>query len=683
MLSSVQLDRDHNRNHNTGLSANAMPVSGDLLGELNVSSGLRPASRAFLQDLPILPYRSQILETVYSNPITIISAETGSGKTTEVPKFFFEEGHRVVVTQPRKTAVWKVSEWVAERVGTPLGHDVGFRTSEERRDCRDTNLLFCTDGLQLVRELFGHAGDRDILFLDEVHEWNINMETLLAWARREALEKSSFRLVLMSATLEAEALAEWCGGAPTIAVPGRLFPIEERAPLETPAHDIKRLIAEGHRGILMFEPGKPEIEQAIEDLRLAGVDAELLPLHARLSMAEQQPCFMEHARPKVVVSTNVARTSLTIPGISAVICSGWERRAEVHNGIQGLYYGVVSRADREQNKGRAGRTMPGVFIDRSPIPLELRPAYVVPEIMRTNLEHCYLRLAKADFRMEQLDFFHQPPREDIGRARDSLETLKCLDRNGRVTSIGHKAAVLPISVRGACMINQAERLEARHPGIVQDVVAMAAILESEGIVMKGKKDWKRFCPDEKDSDLIAQALVFKAVEQTPVEDLLQLHISPKLLERARAIRANVLRRLKLDPGELLEQINNDQYREAVFQCILAGMVEHLYIRKDMRLVKGSTSRTLSQHSVVQEARLLVGRPYDIEVRRSNGETRIVPLVLMASRIEPHWLKQHAPWALGQIPEKMRTDTAEPQPEQRKRATYTHLDPARARRRSRG
>jgi HrpA-like RNA helicase len=175
------------------------------------------------QTLPITAFREEILKTVKENSVVVITAETGAGKSTQVPQYLLQEGYDLVVTQPRRLAARTVSERVAEEWGEELGLTIGFRTAYERKDSEWTRCLFCTDGLALVRELMG-AGRHQVLVLDEVHEWNLNIETLVSWVRYHLAQGSNFKVVLMSATLEAEKLSAFFDGAPIISVPGRLFP---------------------------------------------------------------------------------------------------------------------------------------------------------------------------------------------------------------------------------------------------------------------------------------------------------------------------------------------------------------------------------------------------------------------------------------------------------------------------
>lgn len=218
--------------------------------------------------LPISNFKNEIMTKVRENDVVIITAETGAGKSTQVPQYLLEAGYNMAITQPRRLAVRSVSARVAEELGEKLGGRVGYRTAVGANDSRDTQCLFCTDGLALVRELMGQQ-KKQLLILDEVHEWNENVEVLVAWAKRQIASDGGFKVILMSATLEADRLSRFFGGAPVISVPGRLFPVEQRERGENIEADAAQLVMEG-RNVLIFQPGKAEIDATIATLKKDG-----------------------------------------------------------------------------------------------------------------------------------------------------------------------------------------------------------------------------------------------------------------------------------------------------------------------------------------------------------------------------------------------------------------------------
>jgi HrpA-like RNA helicase len=585
-------------------------------------------------NLPIASFRETITTAVRDNAVVVITAETGAGKSTQVPQFLLAEGYDLVVTQPRRLAARSVATRVAEEMGVELGNLVGFRTAIERQDSEATRCLFCTDGLALVRELMGQ--NKGILVLDEVHEWNENMEVLVAWAKRQIEEGTGFKVVLMSATLEAEKLSAYFDDAPVISVPGRTFPVEQNPAGSRLEDDVARLLGEG-RNVLVFQPGKAEIAATIDALGAMKVDAEIMPLHGQLTPEEQHRCFRACKRPKCVVSTNVAQTSVTIPDIDAVVDSGMERRIELVDGVEGLYLKPISNADATQRKGRAGRVKPGIYIDHCDA--SSRPDFPVAEILRKRLDQTVLRLAIAGFDMAEMDFFHQPAVEDIRDARRSLIGLGCMMQSGEVTRIGKLVNRLPISVQYARMLVEADRL-----GVVDDVLNVAAILEMGGITVPppsranpSRPDWRRMVPQECESDIMAQLAVWKMAESMTKNEMHDKGISIRNYFRAKEIRRHLAHSL-----ERYFRFGSNGERESILKAVCAGMVDHLYEGEYGTYRNGDrVSRELGQSSVVRDAKWLVGKPFDLQIQTRRGPL-VLRLIELASKVDPAWLTEVAP-----------------------------------------
>ncbi len=590
--------------------------------------------------LPIESFRDRIVEAVRNNPVVVITAETGAGKSTQVPQYLLQEGHRLVVTQPRRLAARTVAERVAEEIGEEIGQTIGYRTAVDRKDSSATRCLFCTDGLALVRELVG--ANRGILVLDEVHEWNENMEVLVAWAKRQVEMGSNFKVVLMSATLEAEKLAAFFNGAPVISVPGRLFPVEERTPSAKLIDDVASLVREG-RNVLVFQPGKQEISETCGALKQLQAAAEILPLHGELTPEEQAKCFKHFGRPKVVVSTNVAQTSVTIDDIDAVVDSGKERRIELVDGVEGLYLRPISLADSTQRKGRAGRTKAGIYIDHCDA-FE-RPDFPVAEIMRKRLDQTVLRLAIAGFDMEELEFFHQPDRKDIHDARQTLIGLGCMTADGAVTATGKLVNRLPVSVQYARMLIEADRLK-----VVDDVLTIAAILEESGITvpppsMKNpdRPDWRRMVPGETESDVLGQLAVWRLAASMSKDEMKKKGINLRKFFRAKEIREHLERAVKS-----FFKLGSTGRREDILKSVSAGMVNHLYKGDYGLYVNGDgASRELGSNSLVGFGGWLVGKPFDLQIETRRGP-RTLRLIEMASKVNPMWLAEIAPHLVQQV-----------------------------------
>ena len=598
------------------------------------------------EKLPISDFRSQIVESVIDNRITIITAETGAGKSTQVPQYLLDCGFKVTVTQPRRLAARSVAERVAEEYGCEVGGVVGYRTAFEQECGKETQCLFVTDGLALAfaqKILKSTEGGQEVLIIDEVHEWNINVETIIALVKFAMMRGDNFRVVLMSATMEAEKLSEFFGGAPIINVPGRMYPVRDLEPKFEMIDHVVELARKGEN-ILVFLPGKAEIgklQGELEDLKAIGkLNAEVLPLHGELEPAEQRKCFKSYGRPKIVLSTNVAQTSVTIPDITAVIDSGMERRKEVVDGVEGLYLRPISFADSRQRKGRAGRCRPGVYADYCPAFEKDRLEFPLAEIMRVLLDQTVLRLAKKGFDMEELVFFHQPDISKIHEAKESLFALGCTNENGHVTEIGDQVAELPVSVKFGRMLIEADRR-----GVVNDVLTLVAIMEVNGIARRPAKDeyeavWKKHCRDEQQSDLMAMLKVWEVARNLKGGNELYANgIIPKAYFAALELRKKLSEVLR----PFIRSYQSSGIRQNIIRAVCVGMVDHVY-RSAWGLVDSQGARReLNKDSVVRCGLngWVIGLPFDIEVPGRYGP-KILNLVSMATKVELDWVLEAAP-----------------------------------------
>lgn len=587
--------------------------------------------------LPITAFKDSILDAVAGNSVVIITAETGAGKSTQVPQYLLDAGYSVLVTQPRRLAVYTVSERVAEEYGCELGTVVGFKTSRRDRYSNETQCLFVTDGLAMVRELLGQRRQQ-VLVIDEVHEWNRSIETLVAWVKYQISLGADFKVVLMSATLEAGKLSVYFGGAPIISVPGRTYHVEEvMATVAESSYQAEQLLRMG-MNVLLFEAGKREITDSIYKLKESRVNAEIIPLHGELEPEEQAKAFRSYGRPKCIIATNVAQTSITVPDIDAVVDTGLERRIEVVDGVEGLYLKPISLADRNQRKGRAGRTKPGIYIDMCPAKDEERGEFPKAEILRTRLDQTVLHLAIAGIDMEGLRFFHQPDIAEIHEAKRALIALGCLTQEGVVTDIGHKVARLPISVKYARMIVEADRL-----GVVDDVITITAILEMGEVTERLASDyeypkWKSLVSDESVSDALAQLAVYKAAFGKGKD----WHVENGIY-RPNFFKVKDLREHLVDVLRDKISIYSSGNREAILKSICSGMVDHVFQNSLGFLKNGdNTTRRLNRGSVVSSKHeWLVGVPLDIEIKVRFGTTKL-SLVRMATAIDQSWLIEIAP-----------------------------------------
>ncbi|MCI8617199.1 MAG: ATP-dependent RNA helicase [Clostridia bacterium] len=598
--------------------------------------------------LPIFGYKEEIVKAVKEHAVTIITAETGSGKSTQVPQYLSELGYNVVVTEPRRMAAWSLAERVAEEMNSPLGETVGFRTGFERNDSEKTSILYCTDGLELVRQITDTKNKQKVLIIDEVHEWNLNIETLVAWSKKKISEGWYTKVVIMSATLEKEALARYFGkDVYALEVPGKVFPVsfEQRDEYRL-ISTICEMVQKG-RNTLVFVPGKKEIAKVMEDLSHSDIKAVVLPLHGELDSVEQKKCFLNYAMPKVIVATNVAQTSITIPDISAVVDTGTERRVEVINRVEGLFVRDISKADCMQRKGRAGRTMEGEYILCSNTPFEDREEFSTPEIQRGILDQIVLRLATIGIDATELEFFHQPSIETLLNAKETLIGLGALTKNNEVTPIGYKMAKMTVSVKAARMVIEAEKY-----GVTEDVICIAAIHEIGSLLNHRKEEGFHLASyyeftDEDSSDYIAELNVLKKLKEMEYINFKQLGINRKAYNHIN----EYIQKLQ-DSLKGVMEISSSGNRKSIRKCCIAGMVDHVYIKNYEGYVNcDGITRNLDKNSCLNgwdRPKLLVGTPKIIEIKNPMwGGKKLINLVNMATKVTIEDLKEVAPQLLTQ------------------------------------
>lgn len=581
------------------------------------------------EHLPIHDYRNEIIAAVNSHRVVIVKAETGAGKSTQVPQFLLECAKNVVVTQPRRLAATAIAQRVAEEMECEIGTVVGYRFSGEDKSTPETRILYCTDGLELVRQLVGGEHPEGVLVIDELHEWNLNIELLVAWVRYQLDRGARYKVVVMSATIEPEKLVEYFDDAVVIEVPGRSFPVKElfssRAGV---VEDAAKLIAKGHN-VLVFQPGKTEIEETVTALVEMGVDAEVFPLHAEMPLIDQMPCFLSYRRPKCIVATNVAQTSITIPDIDAVVDSGLERRVEYVNGVEGLYIRPISLADRAQRKGRAGRTKPGIYVDACQMGPKAREIFPKADIIRLPMDKVFLQLALVGIEAEHLRFFNQPKLEHIKHARDMLYSLGCLDDKGRLTRIGEKVATLPVSTRFGRMLVEAEKRN-----VLADMITLVSLMEQGGITTTRNGRWKKMVEVSNWSDAFAELSAYEAALNLSPDRLEEHGIDSEAFAKARDMRHRLFGALQRSM-----KIGRSTGREReIVRSLYTGLADCLYKKSLVKGYKDKSGelRDLPKESVVADAKWVVGLPWNLQVRSDFGP-KTIRLITMATRVDARLL----------------------------------------------
>jgi ATP-dependent RNA helicase HrpA len=449
--------------------------------------------------LPITAHRQEILAALSRHPALIVCGATGSGKSTQLPKLCLESGRGasglIGHTQPRRIAARALAARLAEELGTRVGGAVGFQVRFTDHTGPQTRVKLMTDGI-LLQELEGDPQLRryDTLIIDEAHERSLNIDLLLGVLQRLLPRRPDLRLIVTSATIDPGRLSAFFGGAPVIEVSGRSHPVEVRyRPLVAEDEDAAELslpegIVEAVRELdlraggagadtLVFLPGEKHIREAAEALSRARLPAtETLPLYARLSAADQARIFQRHAQRRVILATNVAETSLTVPGIRHVVDSGLARisRYSVRGKVQRLHVERISQASAEQRKGRCGREAEGICIRLySEEDFAAREAFTPPEILRTNLASVILRMATLGLGdPESFPFLDPPDTRLINDGVRLLEELQAMSER-RVTRLGRQIAALPVDPRLGRML-----LAAAHQRCLTEMLVIAAFLET-------------------------------------------------------------------------------------------------------------------------------------------------------------------------------------------------------------
>ena len=439
-------------------------------------------------DLPIAAKAQSIARAVVEHPVTLVVGATGSGKSTQIAKICLAAGRgagaMIGHTQPRRIAARSVAARIAEELGGGLGTLVGYQVRFRRHTARNTRIKLMTDGI-LLAEI---QGDRDLraydtLVIDEAHERTLNVDFVLGYLRELVRRRPDLRVVVASATLEVEKLRAFFDDAPVIEAEGRTHPIEIRYRPGEDGDDVPenvaRALAElrGEPGdVLVFLSGEREIRETEARLRRLGLpETELFPLHARMSAARQQALFTPVDRRRVVLATNVAETSLTVPGIRFVIDAGTARvsRYAHRTGVQRLPVEPISRASADQRAGRCGRMGPGVCIRLyDEADLAARPAHPEPEIGRSDLAAVLLRMLSLGMHdVERFPFIDPPDRRHVNDGLRLLRELGAVDADDNLTTIGRRLARLPLDPRIGRMLLEADAL-----GCVADVLVIASFL---------------------------------------------------------------------------------------------------------------------------------------------------------------------------------------------------------------
>ena len=625
-------------------------------------------------DLPVAERRDDIAAAIRDHQVVVVAGETGSGKTTQLPKICLELGRGVAGTightQPRRIAARAVAERVAEELGATVGDVVGFAVRFNDQVGEDTLVKVMTDGILLAEiQRDRMLSQYDTLIIDEAHERSLNIDFLLGYLKQLLPRRPDLKLVITSATIDTARFSQHFDDAPVVEVSGRTYPVEMRySPLVDPDTDrddrdqiegirdaVSELCGHGPGDILVFLSGEREIRDTAEALRPLTGDprdpVEVLPLFARLSAAEQHRVFAPHPGRRIVLATNVAETSLTVPGIRYVVDPGTARisRFSQRTKVQRLPIEPVSQASANQRAGRCGRVEAGICIRLyTEEDLESRPEFTDPEILRTNLASVILQMAALGLG-EVVDFpFVDPP--DHRAVRDGVALLHELgafdpsvaDSRRRLTDLGRRIARLPLDPRLARMV-----LEADRNGCVAEMLVIAAALSIQD--PRERPADKQQAADERHarfaderSDFVAYLNLWRYLRQQRSE------LSSSAFRRL--CRNEFLHYLRIREWQDLHaqlrrvvkgmDINLSSAPDAhdrIHQSLLSGLLSHVGLKDDRRHeylgARGLRFAIAPGSALFKKSPVWVMAAELVETNRTWART--------AARIEPEWAESLA------------------------------------------
>ncbi|MCL4179318.1 MAG: ATP-dependent RNA helicase HrpA [Verrucomicrobia bacterium] len=490
----VALLRDRSGRHRAG------PLLERWLAQARRSVAARAARAAIVarvkypEGLPIVAHREVLVEAIRRHPVIVVAGETGSGKTTQLPKFCLEAGlgvrARIGCTQPRRVAALSIARRLAEELELSAGREVGAKIRFTDNTRAETSIKVMTDGI-LLAEVQGdpYLSEYEMVILDEAHERSLNLDFLMGHLKHLLEKRDDLKLIVTSATIDTERFSAAFAGAPVFQVSGRMFPVEVRyRPIDEAAQEsgettyvdaaveaVRELLGGSGRGdILVFLPSERDIQETCARLEPRGDEPwEIVPLYGRLSGGEQQRVFEPKALRRVVVATNIAETSLTVPRIRYVVDTGLARISRYQAGTRcrRLPIEPISQSSANQRQGRCGRLSDGVCIRLyAEDDFATRPVFTPPEIERCNLAEVVLRLKAWPMgEVEEFPFIDPPPAAALRGACQLLKELGALDDELRLTGLGRDLARMPVDPSIGRML-----IEAHHEGALSEVLVIAA-----------------------------------------------------------------------------------------------------------------------------------------------------------------------------------------------------------------
>ena len=611
--------------------------------------------------LPIYNLDEEIIRALRDGGRLILQAPTGSGKSTQVPQILLDGGAlgsgRCLILQPRRLATRMLAKRVAEERGGALGGEVGYQIRLDNVSSPQTRILFVTEGILLRQMLANPSLDGlSTLIFDEFHERHLYGDISLARALdlQESL-RPDLKIIVMSATLDGAHLERHLAPCETLSSSGRTFPVEieylrheprDDPPWELAADAVSENLDRTDGDILVFMPGAYEIQRTIREMNhRAPSGCAILPLHGELPASEQDKAVARTAKRKIIVSTNVAETSLTIDGVTMVVDAGLARvaRYDPHRGINTLFIEKISRASADQRSGRAGRTAPGLCLrlwtERDHT---MRAAAELPEIKRLDLAETVLSLKAAGVRdLANFRWIDRPDEKSLVRAGQLLSDLGALDSHtGEITPTGRRMLSFPVHPRYARMF-----LAAREFDCVRAAALIAALTQSRNLLLRAERR-----VEEERAEIFGQGIsdfliLIRAFSYAQRHDFRLDALRPLAIhaEAARQVKKLFEQFLEIARHEGLDADSGAAKDEAIARCVLAGFADQVARRRSggtlvCDIVHGRRGQ-LARSSVAQDSRLIVAAEIN-EIEGRSGDAQVV--LSLATQIEEIWLREMFP-----------------------------------------
>lgn len=643
------------------------------------------------QNLPVSQKRDEILAAIKDHQVVVVAGETGSGKTTQLPKICLEAGlgkfGTIAHTQPRRLAARSVAQRIAEEMHTELGSSVGYQIRFSDQSTDSTRVKLMTDGILLAQTQYDRfLNEYDCIIIDEAHERSLNIDFLLGFLKQLTEKRRDLKIVITSATIDVERFSRHFSNAPVIEVSGRTFAVEDRyRPLvrqeegdddltlqEGILNALLELSDEDHKNgqlgdVLVFLPGEREIRECADFLRKSIPHerklraTEILPLYARLGVKDQQKIFTTGRGRRVVLATNVAETSLTVPGIRYVVDSGLARisRYSYRSKVQRLPVEAISQASANQRKGRCGRVAEGVCIRLfSEDDFINRPEFTEPEIQRTNLAAVILQMMSLRLgKIHDFPFIDPPDSRYIKDGYNLLQELEAVNKKDELTRLGRDMARLPVEPRISRMLIEANKLKA-----LDEILIIAAALSVQD--PKERPQEKQQAADQKhkelaheDSDFLSYVNLWNAFEEqrqalsnSQLRKWCQKHFVNYMRMREWRDIHKQLKTLVKDMG--FEANIQPAGYESVHRAVLSGLLSHIAQKEEGAEYLGARHRKLqvfpssSQYKkrpkwlvaaeLVETSRLFARINAKVEPKWIED---IAQPLLKKSYNEPHWSKK--------------------------------------------